>query len=102
LWTFLNSSFSTLTSKDRDAYWCHGSVCEQPAAVACPVLAVGGFADGYSDAVFRMLGTLPACAGLLGPWGHDWPDTAQPGPQIGYLQVRLLCHVFDVIAIQRA
>src|SRR6185437_10819628 len=37
----------------RDAYWRHGSVCEDPAAIACPVLMVGGLADGYRNAVPR-------------------------------------------------
>ena len=26
---------------------------------------------------------------LVGPWSHEWPDQATPGPQIGYLQVCL-------------
>ncbi len=72
----------------RDAYWQHGSVCEDIKAIKCPVFAIGGFADGYSDAVLRMLATIQSgVTALLGPWGHDWPDIACPGPQIGYLQV---------------
>jgi putative CocE/NonD family hydrolase len=76
-----------LSHQRRDAYWKHGSVCEDYAAIQCAVYAVGGWADGYSDAVFRLLGGL-ACPrkGLVGPWGHAWPHEATPGPSIGFLQ----------------
>jgi hypothetical protein len=71
----------------RDAYWRHGSICEDYAAVQCPVLMVGGWADAYVDAIFRMLEHL-SCPrrGLVGPWGHQWPQSGRPGPQIGFLQ----------------
>ena len=39
----------------RDAYWKHGSVCEDYAAIEVPVYAVGGWVDGYTNAVPRML-----------------------------------------------
>lgn len=71
----------------RDEYWRHGSVCEDFSAVKCPVYAIGGWADGYTNAVPRLLEGL--CAprkGLIGPWGHAFPHDAIPGPQIGYLQ----------------
>jgi hypothetical protein len=42
----------------RDAYWKHGSVCENYGAIRCPVYAVSGWADGYSNAVFRLLANL--------------------------------------------
>jgi len=35
-----------------------GSVCEDPGAIQCPVYLVGGWADAYRDAVFRMLESL--------------------------------------------
>jgi predicted acyl esterase len=71
----------------RDAYWQHGSVCEDYAAIECPVFAVGGWTDGYSNAVPRMLTNLAAPRlGLIGPWAHAYPHFARPGPQIGFLQ----------------
>lgn len=71
----------------RDDYWKHGSVCEDYGAIACPVLAVGGWADSYTDTVMRLLSGLTSPRkGLIGPWGHDYPHTALPGPQIGFLQ----------------
>lgn len=72
----------------RDAYWKHGSICEDYAAVGCPVWAVGGWADAYSNAVPRLLAGLrvPRGRGLVGPWAHNFPHAARPGPCIGFLQ----------------
>jgi putative CocE/NonD family hydrolase len=74
----------------RDAYWQHGSVCEDYGAIACPVFAVGGWTDGYSNAVPRLLQNLRGPRkGLIGPWAHAYPHFAKPGPQIGFLQEML-------------
>ncbi|GAB0113544.1 CocE/NonD family hydrolase [Acidisoma sp. C75] len=71
----------------RDDYWKHGSICEDWSAITCPVLAVGGWADGYSNAVPRLLAGLKApCRGINGPWAHKYPHFAKPGPRIGFLQ----------------
>ncbi len=71
----------------RDAYWKHGSVCEDFARIRCPVYAIGGWADGYSNAVPRLLAGLRAPRkGLIGPWAHTFPHNGIPGPAIGYLQ----------------
>jgi hypothetical protein len=76
-----------LAHQRRDAYWRHGSICEDWDAVACPVLAVSGWADGYSNAVFRLLAHLRGPRlGLVGPWGHKYPHQGRPGPAIGFLQ----------------
>lgn len=71
----------------RDEYWKQGSVCEDYAAITCPVYAVGGWADGYHNAIPRLLAGLSAPRrGLVGPWGHVYPHDGGPGPQIGFLQ----------------
>jgi predicted acyl esterase len=71
----------------RDRQWQHGSVCENFAAIQCPVYAVGGWADGYSNAIPRLLAGLNVPRkGLIGPWAHRYPHFATPGPQIGFLQ----------------
>ena len=76
-----------LRHQRRDAYWQHGSVCEDFAAIQCPVYAVGGWADGYSNAIPRLLAGLRCPRkGLIGPWAHKYPHFATPGPQIGFLQ----------------
>ena len=71
----------------RDEFWRHGSVCEDPGAIQCPVYLVGGWADAYRDAVLRLLESLTVPRrGLIGPWAHAWPHFATPGPQVGFLQ----------------
>ena len=76
-----------LAHQRRDAYWQHGSVCEDFSAIECPVYAIGGWVDGYSNAILRLLEGLPGMSkGLIGTWGHGFPHDAFPGPQIGFLQ----------------
>ncbi|GAA4846227.1 CocE/NonD family hydrolase [Saccharopolyspora rosea] len=76
-----------LRHQRRDDYWQHGSVCEDYRDVGCPVLAVSGWADGYSNAVFRLMQHLEVPRrGLIGPWSHKYPHLGRPGPAIGFLQ----------------
>ena len=76
-----------LSHQRRDAYWKQGSVCEDYAAIECPVYLVGGWSDGYTNAIFRMLEGL-SCPrrAVIGPWEHVWPEQGVPGPAIGFLQ----------------
>jgi pimeloyl-ACP methyl ester carboxylesterase len=76
-----------LAHQRYDAYWKHGSICEDFAAIECPVLAIGGWADAYTNAVPRLLeGLKVPRLGIIGPWGHIYPHDGVPGPAIGYLQ----------------
>lgn len=76
-----------LSHQRRDDYWRHASVCENYAAIQVPVLASSGWADGYSNAVTRLLANLDVPRrGLIGPWSHKYPHLGAPGPAIGYLQ----------------
>ncbi|HVM14184.1 MAG TPA: CocE/NonD family hydrolase [Egibacteraceae bacterium] len=76
-----------LRHQRRDDYWRHGSINEDYTAVTCPVMAVSGWADGYSNAVFRLLEGLEVPRkGLIGPWSHKYPHLGEPGPAIGFLQ----------------
>ncbi|RST22846.1 CocE/NonD family hydrolase, partial [Streptomyces sp. WAC04770] len=71
----------------RDAYWRHASLSEDYTRLRCPVLASSGWADGYSNAVTRLLaGADVPRKGLIGPWSHKLPHLGEPGPAIGYLQ----------------
>ncbi|HEY7766359.1 MAG TPA: CocE/NonD family hydrolase, partial [Aestuariivirgaceae bacterium] len=47
-----------LNHQRRDAFYKQGSVCEDWSAIRCPVYAVGGWVDGYTNAVFRLLANL--------------------------------------------
>lgn len=76
-----------LEHQHRDQFWQHGSVCQNYDDIKIPVMAVSGWADGYSNAVFRMLKNLNVPRmGLVGPWSHRFPHDGQPGPAIGFLQ----------------
>jgi len=74
----------------RDAYWKHGSVCENYTDIEVPVYAIGGWADAYSNPVPRMLAELKCPRkGLVGPWGHQYMHQAVPGPKMGYMDEAL-------------
>ncbi len=71
----------------RDDFWKHGSVCEDYSDIEVPVYMVGGWQDGYTDAIFRFMeGYGGVSKGLCGPWGHVYPQSGLPKPAIGFLQ----------------
>jgi len=71
----------------RDEFYRHGSICEDYSAIECPTWLVGGWMDGYTNPIFRMLEHLRCPKkGLVGPWAHKYPNFAMPGPRIGFLQ----------------
>jgi uncharacterized protein len=76
-----------LRHQRRDAFWKHGSVCEDYDAIECAVLAVGGWLDGYTPTIINLVENLKApCKGLIGPWGHKEPHKGVPGPAIDFLR----------------
>jgi uncharacterized protein len=78
---------SWLSHQQRDDFWKQGSVDEDYGAIECPVYAVGGWVDPYTNAVPRLLqGLKVPRKGLIGPWAHAYPHTALPQPAIGFLQ----------------
>jgi putative CocE/NonD family hydrolase len=69
----------------RDAYWRHGSVSENLENISCPMLLVGGWVDRYSNTVMNLLSRSHNPSwGIVGPWGHHYPDAAAPGPGINF------------------
>lgn len=74
----------------RTDYWKHGSIIEDYSQVQVPVLAVGGWFDGYKNPVFRVLeGLSGPRKAIVGPWVHEYPEVATPQPAIGFLQEAL-------------
>lgn len=74
--------------QERGAYWRHGSVAEDYSRMQTPVLIWGGWADNYMNTVAHLVENVPApCKGIVGPWVHQYPHTAVPGPQVGFLQL---------------
>jgi len=88
-----NATVPTITwlqHQQRDEFWKQSSVCEDYSQIACPVYAVGGWADGYTNSIPRLLSHLKVPRkGLIGPWGHTYPNLGGPGPAIGFLQEAL-------------
>ncbi len=78
-----------LRHQRRDAYWEHGSVCEDYSKLSAKVLAIGGWGDAYKNTVPRIVADLPGSKGILGPWVHKYPHFAVPEPRIGFLQEAL-------------
>ncbi|MCB1357666.1 MAG: CocE/NonD family hydrolase [Maritimibacter sp.] len=79
-----------LEHQRRDAFWQHGSICEDWSRVQVPVYAVSGWADGYPRSVFRLMENLQGPKkGLVGPWAHRYPHIGEPGPAIGFLKEEL-------------
>ncbi|HYC07057.1 MAG TPA: CocE/NonD family hydrolase, partial [Candidatus Binatia bacterium] len=63
----------------------------------------GGWMDSYVDAAFRMQARCDRAAErsvIVGPWSHDLPDSARPGPTLDWLDdlTRFLDrHLRDVV-----
>ena len=53
--------------------------------VTCAVFVVDGWADWYHSALLRIYSQIrsPKRA-MIGPWSHNWPHAAVPGPRIDW------------------
>lgn len=81
---FLASTW--LDHSTRDAYWRHGSVCEDFEALRIPILAIGGWHDGYRDTPFKLLEARPdQTRALVGPWNHKYPHLGVPCPRLDFV-----------------
>jgi putative CocE/NonD family hydrolase len=69
------------------AYWRAASLRPGYERVQCPVFLIGGWRDGYANAMLRMFENLKAPKRLLmGPWVHTRPHASTPGPRMDWLQ----------------
>ena len=74
----------------RGAYWRWGSVKFDTDRFTCPILAVGGWSDRYSNSVMSLVEARPDKVwGIVGPWGHHYPDVGHPGPGMNFQKVAL-------------
>ena len=79
-----------IRERHRDPYWKRGSVRFDTDRLDCPVLAIGGWSDRYSNSVLPLVSARPdICRGIVGPWGHHYPDHGEPGPSISFQDVAL-------------
>lgn len=81
---------SWIDHQTRGVYWRHGSVKFSSDDLSCPILAIGGWADRYSNSVIGLVKARPdLCHGIVGPWGHHYPDHGEPGPAMSFQDVAL-------------
>ncbi len=71
-------------------FWRHGSLRPNYEAINIPVFMVGGWRDGYTNSIPRMLSNMTVpCKALIGPWGHELPHLATIHPQVDFLPMML-------------
>ena len=74
----------------RGRYWRRGSVRFNAERLSCPILTIGGWSDRYSNSVMPLVQARPDIVwGIVGPWGHHFPDQGDPGPAIGFQDLAL-------------
>ncbi|MFN2166346.1 MAG: CocE/NonD family hydrolase [Anaerolineae bacterium] len=68
-------------------YWRRGSLAPDYEAIACALFLIGGWNDGYTNPVLRMLErcTNAPRRALIGNWVHSLPSSAYPGPNLDWL-----------------
>ena len=67
-----------------DQYW-RDRIVTDLSKVKCAVYVVGGLEDSYINTVPRTLAGLDCPRkGIVGPWGHDWPQEGDPGPRLDW------------------
>jgi putative CocE/NonD family hydrolase len=67
-------------------YWRNGSLRPGYDRIQVPVFLIGGWHDGYVNAMLRMYTQLKAPRKLLiGPWVHTAPHASIPGPRIDWI-----------------
>ncbi len=64
-------------------FWDRASLNAHYESIRIPTFVIGGWYDGYRDAVGRMLEHLKApVKAMVGPWAHSFPHNGYPKPQM--------------------
>jgi putative CocE/NonD family hydrolase len=84
----LNAQFPMVAEWMRhqlvDEYW-RARILTDYSQIKCAVYANGGMIDAYVNTVPRLLERLRCPRkGLVGPWGHGFPDRGAPGPMLDW------------------
>lgn len=82
---------SFLENIEDSVFWRNRATRSKIENITCPVFVVEGWSDWYSNPMLRIFSRLrcPKRA-LIGPWGHQWPNRALPGPRINWEKEALL------------
>jgi uncharacterized protein len=76
-----------LSHQTYDAFWQQGSVATDYSSIKCPMYAVDGQVDSYRDFLPRVLTNIKVPRkGVFGPWTHLYPQDADPGPGLDWVQ----------------
>ncbi|HWE64440.1 MAG TPA: CocE/NonD family hydrolase, partial [Chloroflexota bacterium] len=68
-------------------YWRQGSLRPGYEAITAATMMICGWSDCYRNWPLRTYAALQCPKRVLfGPWGHQWPNVAYPGPRIDYLR----------------
>jgi putative CocE/NonD family hydrolase len=71
-------------------YWRNGSLRPDYSRVQAAVYLIGGWHDGYANAMLRMYTQLKSPKKILmGPWVHTQPHVSVPGPRIDWMNEAL-------------
>jgi putative CocE/NonD family hydrolase len=66
-------------------FWRRASQSPPYPRLRTPALLIGGWLDGYRDAIPRLLEHLATpVKAIVGPWNHDHPDESDPGPRLDW------------------
>ncbi|MBO0344146.1 CocE/NonD family hydrolase [Roseibium sp. CAU 1637] len=69
----------------RDAFWAHGSICEDFDSFPAEAMVIAGWADGYRNTPLKAIEGMPKKAkALVGPWVHKYPHFAFPKPRADF------------------
>lgn len=78
--------FPWMAHQSRDAFWKHGSICEDFTALDAPALVIAGWADGYRNTPWdARAGLGDKARAITGPWVHRYPHLAVPEPRLDFL-----------------
>lgn len=78
--------FPWMAHQRRDAFWNHGSICEDFSALQAPALVIAGWADGYRNTPWdARVGLGNMARSVTGPWVHLYPHFAVPEPRLDFI-----------------
>ncbi|MBV9175394.1 MAG: CocE/NonD family hydrolase [Chloroflexi bacterium] len=68
-----------------DGFYTSRSLQPDYSRIAVPTMLWSGWADCYPTPILRAFANLSAPKrAFIGPWDHDWPEMAVPGPRIEF------------------
>lgn len=77
------SIFTYMKNQRENAFWDRASSLDKYDQITVPGFYIGGWYDGYRNAVPRLLENANAPSkAMIGPWDHEFPHNASHSPQM--------------------